>query len=125
MKTECTSHTQSGSTLIDLLIASTPSIFSRTGVLNTALLYSDHQPIYAVIPKSSVRNIHRVIFTRPWDSKKVPAFQADVQKIPWDDSRSTCDINKKLDIWLNHFQSNLDKYYKKQTNTAEDSSMVG
>ena len=109
MITECTRHTQSGSTLIDLLITSTPSIFSRTGVLNTAL--SDHQPIYAVIPKSSLRHIHRVIFTRPWDSKKVPAFQADVQKIPWDEFRSACDINKKLDIWLKHFQNNLDKYF--------------
>jgi len=120
--TECTRHTQSGSTLIELLITSTPSIFSRTGVLNTAL--SDHQSIYAVIPKSSVCHIHRVIFTRPWDSKKVPAFQADVLKIPWDDFRSACDINKKLDIWLKHFQSNLDKYFP-ETNTTEDSSMVG
>ena len=54
---------------------------------------------------------NRVTFTLPWDSKKVPAFQADVQKIPWDDLRSACDINKKLDIWLKHFQSNLDKYF--------------
>ena len=106
MITEYTRHTQSGSMLIELLISSTPSIFSRTGVLNTAL--SDYQQIYAVIPKSSVHHIRRVISTRPWDDKKVPAFQADVQKIPWDDFRSACDINKKLNIWLKHFQYNQD-----------------
>ena len=80
MITECTRHTQSGSTLIDLLITSPPSIFSRTDVLNTAL--SDHQPIYAVTPESSVGHIHRVIFTRPWDSKKSTRLPSRCTKDP-------------------------------------------
>ena len=90
-------------------MTSNPSIFSRAGVLQTAL--SDHQPIYGVIPRLKYPQRHRVISTRHWNKDHLDSFQSDIKKIPWEQLKTAEDINQKLDIWTQHFTSILDKHF--------------
>ena len=93
-----TRYSQTSATLIDLLITSTPRIFSRAGVLENAL--SDHHPIYGVIPNLSCRQQHKVISTRRWREDCVEAFQADLVNIPWNELRAPNDIDGKVENWM-------------------------
>ena len=65
-----TRHLQTGSTLIDLIITSTPSIFSSVGCLENSL---------GVIHGLPCRQRHRIITSRRWNEEQIPAFQADVK----------------------------------------------
>ena len=104
-----TRYSQTSATLIDLLITSTPRIFSRAGVLENAL--SDHQPIYGVIPNLSCRQQHKVISTRRWREDCVEAFQADLVNIPWNELRAPNDIDGKVENWMKFFRSRMDKHF--------------
>ena len=60
---EPTRVTSTTSTLIDVLITSTPRLFKRAGAINIAL--SDRYPIYGVMHGSATRpDKHRIITTR-------------------------------------------------------------
>ena len=73
-----TRHLQTGSTLIDLIITSTPSIFSRVGCLENSL--SDHSPVFGVIHGLPCRQRHRIITSRRWNEEQIPAFKLICQK---------------------------------------------
>ena len=65
--------------LIDVIITSTPQLFSKTGVLRNSL--SDHFPIFRVIPLMKHYSKHQVIATRKWNEEKVLAFRNNVKNV--------------------------------------------
>ena len=66
------------STLIDVLITSTPNLFKDSGVIDITL--SNHYPIYGVMHGPATHSKkHRIITTRSWDDNKVNAFLADLK----------------------------------------------
>lgn len=97
-----TRHSENSSTLIDVLIISTPGIFSRTGVWETSL--SDHLPIYGVIPRVSCHSQHQVISMRKWREESITAFSENLSHMPWGTLSSAQDINEKVDVWSKFFK---------------------
>jgi exonuclease III len=104
-----TRHSLTCSTLLDLIITSTPAIFSRVGVLQNSL--SDHFPVYGVIHGLSCRPRHRIIISRSWNEDHITAFQADMAKIPWNNLTTPDNIDQKLENWNTFFRNNLDKHF--------------
>ena len=104
-----TRQSQTSTSLLDVIVTSTPEIFQRTGVLQNSL--SDHCPIYGVVPGLLRRHQHRVITSRRWNEEKVDSFQTDTKKIPWSDLNTPENIDKKLENWLQFFTSNLNKHF--------------
>ena len=110
-----TRQSQTLTSLLDVIVTSTPEIVLRTGVLQNSL--SDHRPIYGVVPGLLRRHRHRVITPRRWNEEKVDSFQTDINKIPWSDLNTPENIDKNLENWLQFFTSSLNKhfpFYKKR-----------
>ena len=91
-----TRQSQTSTSLLDIIVTSTPEIFLRTGVLQNSL--SDHRPIYDVVPGLLRRHQHRVITSRRWNEEKVDSFQTDMNKISWSDLNTPENIDKKLEM---------------------------
>lgn len=104
-----TRHSENSSTLIDVLITSTPGIFSRAGVLETSL--SDHLPIYRVIPRVFCHSQHQVISMRKWREESITVFCEDLSHMPWGTLRSAPDINEKVDVWSKFLKSCMDNHF--------------
>ena len=81
MIAEPTRVTSTSSSLIDVLITSTPNSFERTGVLSTS--FSDHLPIYGVLCGPSAKLVqHRYIETRSFSRQSMERFNADLELVP-------------------------------------------
>ena len=95
---EPTRVTSSTSTLLDVLITSTPTLFKEAGVINIAL--SDHYPIYAIMrgPESRPAK-HRIIETRMWNDKKVNDFITDLKQAPWSMIDGFDDVDDMCSAW--------------------------
>lgn len=108
--TECTRHSASSSSRIDLLITTTPNLFRRYGALQSSL--SDHQPIYEVFPKICVYHMHRYITSRKWDNTKMAGFVNDLQRnTPWEKMEEADNLDMKTDTWLTYFTNALDEHF--------------
>ena len=101
-----TRHSENSSTLIDVLITSTPGIFSRTGVLETSL--SDHLLIYGVMPRVSCHSQHQVISMHRWRVESITAFCEDLSHMPWETLRSA---QEKVGVWSKFLKSCMDNHF--------------
>ncbi|XP_028405309.1 uncharacterized protein LOC114527813 [Dendronephthya gigantea] len=102
--------TPTTSTLIDVLITSTPSLFNEAGVINIAL--SDHYPIYGVMQcPVTCANKHRIITTRPWNDNKVNDFIADLKQAPWSLVDSFHDVDDMCTVWESLIKSLIDLHF--------------
>ena len=102
--------TPTTSTLIDVLITSTPHLFSEAGVINIVL--SDHYPIYGVMQDPVTRlNKHRIITTRHWNDNKVNDFIADLKQVPWSMADLFDDINDMCSVLESSIKSSIDRYF--------------
>ena len=90
-----TRQLQTSTSLLDVIVTSTPEIFLRTGVLQSSL--SDHCLIYGVVPGLLRCHQYRVITSRRWKEEKIDSFQTDMKKIPWSDLYTPENIDKKLE----------------------------
>ena len=92
----------STSSLIDVLITSTPNSFERSGVLSTS--FSDHLPIYGVLCGPSVKPVkHRYIETRSFSRQSMERFNADLELVPWNVVEIFSDIDDKYYVWQTLF----------------------
>ena len=102
MIAEPTRVTSTSSSLIDVLITSTPNSFERSGVLSTS--FSDHLPIYGVLCGPSVKPVkHRYIETRSFSSQSMERFNADLELVPWNVVEIFSDIDDKYYVWQTLF----------------------
>ena len=93
---------------MDVIITSTPQLFSKTGVLRNSL--SDHFPIFGVIPLMKHYSKHQVIATRKWNEEKVLAFRNDVKNVTLDNVKRQSSIDGKVETWSEFFTGALNKY---------------
>ena len=102
MIAEPTRVTSTSSSLIDVLITSTPNSFERSGVLSTS--FSDHLPIYGVLCGPSVKPVkHRYIETRSFSRQSMERFNADLELVPWNVVEIFSDIDDKYYVWQTLF----------------------
>ena len=102
MIAESTRVTSTSSSLIDVLITSTPNSFERSGVLSTS--FSDHLPIYGVLCGPSVKPVkHRYIETRSFSRQSMERFNADLELVPWNVVEIFSDIDDKYYVWQTLF----------------------
>jgi len=95
MITEPTRVTSTSSSLIDVLITSTPNSFESTGVH-----FSDHLPVFGVLHGSSFKPIkHRYIETRSFTTQCIAKFNTDLQFVPWNIMELFSDIDDKCYVW--------------------------
>ena len=110
MIAEPTRVTSTSSSLIDVLITSTPNSFQRTGVLSTA--FSDHLPIYGVLRGPSVKPVkHRYIETRSFSRKSMERFNADLELVPWNVVEIFSDIDDKCYVWNTLFLATFNEHF--------------
>ena len=122
---EPTRVTSTTSTLIDVLITSTPSLFKKAGVINIA--FSDHYPIYGIMHGSATHpNKHRTITTRPWNDKKINNFVADLKQAPWSLIDTFTDVDNMCSAWESLMKSLIDYHFplKKETHSKTDAPLA-
>ena len=119
------------STLIDVLITSTPSLFKKAGVIN--ITFSDDYPIYGIMHGLATRpNKHRTITTRPWNEKKKKNdFITDLKQAPWSLIDSFTDVDDMCSAWELLMKSLIDRHFplkkkriRKQTHPWLDSTVL-
>ena len=124
--------TSTTSTLIDVLISSTPSLFKKAGVINIGLKFSDHYPIFGIMHGlATCPNKHRTITTRPWNVKKINDFIADLRQAPWSLIDSFTDVEDMCSAWESLMKSLIDHHFslkkkriRKQTHPWLDSTVL-
>ena len=90
--------TSTTSTLIDVLITSTPSLFKKVGVINIA--FTGHYSIYGIMyALATSPNKHRTITTRPWNEKKINDFIADLKQAPRSLIDTFTDVEDMCSAW--------------------------
>ena len=110
MIAEPTRATSTSSSLIDVLITSTPNSFERTGVLSTS--FSDHLPIYGVLCGPSVKPVkHRCIETRSFSRQSMERFNADLELVPWNVVEIFSDIEDKYYVWHTLFPAIFNEHF--------------
>ena len=68
-------------------------------------------PIYGFIPWLKHHHKHNIIPTRTWNEDSLPAFQADIKNIPWENLKSQSSINEKVRTWSEFIGHALDKHF--------------
>ena len=76
--TSPTRTSQTSSSLIDLIITTSPHLFKRSGTLSNS--FSDHYPIYGVMEAKTDRQKHKLITTRKYDQNRVDNFNEDLTR---------------------------------------------
>ena len=107
---EPTRVTSTTSTLIDVLITSTPSLFKKAGVINIA--FSNHYSIYGIMHSlATCPNKHWTI-TRPWNNNKINDFIADLRQAPWSLIDSFTDVDDMCSAWESPMKSLIDHHFR-------------
>jgi len=102
--------TSTTSTLINVLITSTPRLFNKAGAIN--IVFSNHYSIYGVMHGSATHpDKHRIITTCSWKDKNVSDFIADLKQTPWCLIDSFNDVDDMCSAWESLMKSLIDQHF--------------
>jgi len=107
--TNPTRISSSSSSLTDVILTSTPNVFSKSGAQKN--LISDRIPIYGIIPSLKQHHKYYVITTRSQSDGCYSAFEDDIKNIPWAKIKGELSIDKKVQTWTEFFSNVLNKHF--------------
>ena len=108
LMSEPTRETETSSSLIDLLLASDPGNFNRTGIAPVAL--SDHHMIYGSRSEDVALNQHSFRMGRSYAKCDRTKFHSDLETAQWSTLDSIDDINTRWHGWKKLFLKIMDSH---------------
>ena len=108
LMSEPTRETETSSSLIDLLLASDPGNFNRTGIAPVAL--SDHHMIYGSRSEDVALNQHSFRMGRCYAKCDRTKFLSDLKTAQWSTLDSIDDINTRWHGWKKLFLKIMDSH---------------